>query len=193
VSAPTWEQIVDGMIARLDVIAIPQGGAESSTRYLRFVERYLGQLDPADPNASRKYAGRCPGVFVDFAGEKEESIAVGRRVQELEGTFLAICLTDSHRSRQDRDRIWLTCRNVRAQLVSQNLGLDMTKLRYKGLVVAADKPHLYALGLRFTTNYRLETTMAPATNDTLNTFEGTVTKDDTPPTTLGGIRVTTPA
>ena len=187
----TWEQLVDGMLDELRPLERTEGGSQP----IRTLARYVGEFAAGverDPEKMRAVAGRCPAVLIEWGGEKDRGLTVGRRSQRLEETLIAICVTDTRRSRDDRKALWSIARQVRQTLVNKRLGLAITLLRYTRTVVVVDSAELYALGVVFTTDVRwLPTVDAPAPSETLERVQGTVTNSDEPPGTLGELAVDT--
>ncbi len=186
-SVVTWEQILGGMITGLASITVPQGGAASSTQYLRVCDHYLGQFESEEAFTQGGLAGRTPAVLVAFAGETSLHSSVSHKSDHVEGNFIAFCASDSHRSREDRDVIFKVMRDVRQLLGAKRLGLAISPLRYRGIIIVSEKPQLFAWGVKFSTRYHLDLSRAPAQDETLAALVGDVTNTDQPPKTIGQI------
>jgi len=180
----TWEQILAGMIAELTPVLNVDG--TDPTKYLRQLDVYVGQFEGEEGMVQGGIAGRTPAVLVDLAGEKSLHSTVARNFDHVEGTFLAICATDVHRTRKDRERLFAVMRDVRRRLGGRRLGLQISGLRYDGLVVVAERPQLLAYGVKFTTRYHVDLTRSTS-NDLLLETTGTITNTDEPPKTIGGL------
>lgn len=164
IASPTYDQILDGMVSALAPLNIPSSGGPTSTQYLRFNRRYMGEKFDAEQFGERGGAGRMPGVFVAFAGEKPYRTTIGRRRDRVEGSFMAICVTDSRRSRDDRRSQFVPIYDVRKTLGDRKLGLAISPLRYAGVVPVAENDAVYAHGVRFTTRYSADYTISPGSD-----------------------------
>lgn len=129
---------------------------------LRFVKRYAGEKFDAEQFGDRGGAGRTPGVFVAFAGERPIKTTISRRRDKVELTALAICVNDSRRSRDDRKALFTIVRSVEKQLGDTKLGgLAIKPLRYGGIQTLAENDIVYAWGVRFLTQYWIDYTVDP--------------------------------
>ena len=108
----------------------------------------------------------------------------------MDVTFLAICASDSHRSRQDRDRLFGVLRDVRRLLVGRRLGLtDISPLAYRGILTLVEKPQIFAYAAKLETTLHYDWTRPPAGQTQIEVVEGTV-RTGNPPETVGGLRRT---
>jgi hypothetical protein len=158
----SWIGILDGMISVLQPITAQTGVPMTPpNQILRQVGRYCGEFDGEKALEGYGISGRTPAVLVDFAGEKSVTMTVGRRRQKVEGSFVAIVCTDAHRTPEDRNSLLAVIERVRIQLVSRRLGLDITPLWYKEIIVYRELPQLAAYGVVFATQYWLDLSHAP--------------------------------
>jgi phage gp37-like protein len=166
----TRDQVLDAMVAQLAPLKPAVGGAVSPTKYVRDIARYAGEFSTQQA-LLRGMAGRTPAVLLAFSGERTISTTIGRKVDKVEGTYVAVCCSDSERSRDDRASVFRLMNDVRGLLGARRLGLAMHPLRYVGDQLILDDEQTLAYGVRFTTRYRVDFTK-PASYDALLSTDG---------------------
>lgn len=190
---PSWAQVLDAMVTALLPIAIPDGGAATTDRYVYQLGRYLGQFKVKEGMVQAGIAGRCPAVLVDFAGERPLEASISGRRQRVEGTWLAICCTDKHRTREDRDVLLKLCDDVRRRLVGHRLGLAMSHMTYGGLLTVAEAPELFAYAVKVSATYHVDWSTRPADQVPLAAVTGDLMDQATdPPTPRVGFNFNVP-
>lgn len=184
----TRDAILDGMVAALSDVTAEAGGAVSTERYLYSAARYMGELRNEEA-FKRGVAGRCPAVRVAFVSDRSLRTAVGRRVDRVEGTFVAIVLSDSSKSKDDRDTLLRLSEKVQRLLAARALGLAISPLRHRATNEVAGAEHAMAYGVTFSTRYRVDYTIDPGTT-AMETATGDVhTPDDEDERVYGEIDV----
>lgn len=155
IASPTYDQVLNGMVTRLQPLTLAAGGS------FHVAKRYMGERFDEQEFSLRGVAGRCPAVLVAFSGERSFRTTIGRRRDRVEATFLAICVSDSHRSKDDRAAVLGMLYAVRKQLGDTKLGLAISPLRYGGVVVVAEAEMFFAYAVRFVTRYSVDYTINP--------------------------------
>lgn len=172
-ATPTYDQVADGMVAQLAATLQAPGTGVTVDKPLRFVKRFMGRKFTADDFGRQGGAGRTPGVFITFESEKPIRKTIGRRRDKVEAAFLAICVSDLHRNKDDRKVVLETIGSVRKQLGARKLGLSMQPLVYAGIAELIESDKLHAYAARFTTRYWVDYTKDPGP-DLLLEADGTI-------------------
>jgi hypothetical protein len=146
-----FDQVLDGMVTELDPLRAAAWA--QSDRFT--LKRYMGEKFNVEDAETRGVAGRTPAVLVALAGDRPVRTTMGGRRALNELTVLAICASDSHRSKDDRAVVLSMVADVRHQLGGRHLGLPIQPLRYGGLDVVAEHEKLFAYAARFTARYRV--------------------------------------
>lgn len=172
-STVTRDQILGGMMAAIAPLKPTIGQAVSTSQYVRDIARYAGEFS-TEQALLRGMAGRTPAVLVLYMAERAISRSVSRRVDKVEGSYVAICCVSTARNRDSREPTAHELMNdVRGRLSARRLGLSIQPLCYLGdrLVVEDDKVLAYALN--FSTRYRIDNTKT-GTYDSLLSASGSL-------------------
>ncbi len=164
--------ILDGMVAALAPIVPTPGHGVSAAKYVRHCSRYAGELTSREAGR-RGAAGRTPAVLVAYQGERTLSTTIGRRVDKVEGTFAAVCITDAESDRDRRAFITACLQDVQRLLGARRLGLAIQPLVIRGNRIAADDELMLAHVIDITTRYRRDYTKDPGA-DRMLTFDGEI-------------------
>ena len=153
-----FDQVLDGVVAELDPL---RAAAWTAGKRLT-LKRYGGERFNVEDAEQRGVAGRTPAVLVALAGDRPVRTTIGGKRALMEMTVLAICCSDSARSKDDRtDVVDDMVADVRKQLGGRRLGLPIQPIRYGGLVVVAEHEKLFAHAARFTARYRVDYSKDP--------------------------------
>lgn len=168
-------ELLDGVLAKLRPLLIESQPAPAGA-YLRVLDLYAGEFSSREAwDAEKaKFSGRMPVVLVDFVSDRVIRTMVGGRVQFVEATIAVICMSDSRRSRSDRQAVVLdqVVADVRAYLSNVRLALPVSPLRYAGLQLVAKEPQLFAYACRFTTRFHTDASTSAAELPRLAGFQG---------------------
>ena len=168
----TKDQILDGMLTAIGSIVAPSSGVTDAA-YVRKAGRFMGRLDPYNEAFQRGITGRCPAVVFGFDGEHTLKTTIGRRVDRVEGTYLAACISDSERGRDDRKRLLAVLEDVRLLVAARRYSLQIQPVRYHGTRVLIDTEKMLAVAAVFTTRYRVDYTKH-ATYDVMEDASGDI-------------------
>jgi hypothetical protein len=175
VPTPTFDQVADAMVAQLDATMLAPPTGVTVSKPLRFVKRFMGETFTKDDFSRQGGAGRTPGVFVAFAGERTLRTTISRRRDKVEASFSAICVSDLHRNKDDRKVVLETIYGVRQNLGARGMsfGLSMMPLRYSGIEKLIESDQLHAYAARFITRYHVDYTVNPG-NDVITDVDGSI-------------------
>ncbi len=187
----TRDDILDGMVAALSTVTPETGEPVSEAKPFHTVGRYMGELSNEEA-FKRGVAGRCPAVRVAFASDRSLRTTVGRRVDYVEGAYVAVVFSDTSKGKDDRATLLELCEQVQRLLAARRLGLEMSPLRHRNTVeFPAPIENCTAYGIQFATRYRVSYVKDPG-DDRMQTATGDIHvphADDEEGTELGEIEV----
>jgi hypothetical protein len=169
----TRDAILDGMVAALGVLLPAEGDGVSADRPLYSAARYMGELTSKDAFERGGLAGRCPAVRCAFVSDRSVRTTIGRRVDYVEGTFVAVVFSDSQRSKDDRQVLLRLNERVQAALGARRLGLEIKPLLHRQTTQFPGIEHCTAYGVTFVTRYRVAYVKDPG-NDHMESVSGSV-------------------
>jgi phage gp37-like protein len=168
------DEIMDGMVTALASLTTDPGEPLTSTAYVHKIGRFAGRLDTTDEAFQRGVAGRTPAVLVGYEGERTKYNTIGRRTSRVEGDFVAVCVLDAARARDDRKAIYSVVEDVRRLLSARRLSLEISPLRYSGDSTVRDDERMLAIAARFTTRYRVDVTKTNVDYDDMTEASGEI-------------------
>lgn len=158
VTEPRIIAILDAMVTALEPMRA-QAPAPTTVRYLRVLKRYMGEKFTVDEFSSQGGAGRTPGVFVRFDGERPFRGTVGGRRKRVEAHVGVVAVSDNRRDRDSRSIVLDTLADARRRLLGRSFGLDISSLVYASEKVVVENDNLYAYAHVYMTRYSVNPTI----------------------------------
>lgn len=170
------DAIADAMVTQLSQL-VNTGGAVTTLKPVRTVQRYLGAEFQTPEGFKRGIAGRTPALRVRFAGTKTLKRTIGRRVDRVESTFSVVVASDQHHDKDKRTAVLALAETVRRLVGSRSFGLAETPARYISTETIRDEEQLLALAVVFAVRHHVDYTIDPGT-DLLDEYTGTIVNTD---------------
>lgn len=174
----TRDDILDGMVDALATVTPDTGDPVSDEKPFYSVARYMGELG-SEEAFKRGVAGRCPAVRMAFVSDRSLRSTIGRRVDYVEGSFVAVIFSDSMRGKDDRATLLELSETVQRLLGARRLGLDISPLRHRSTAeFPAPIENCTAYGVQFATRYRVSYAVDPG-DDTMDSATGEIVNNET--------------
>ncbi len=160
------------MVAALVDLVPAAGEAVVDSTPFYSVGRYMGEL-LSEEAFKRGVAGRCPAVRMAFISDRSVRTTLGRKVDLVEGTFVAVVFSDKSKGKDDRLVILGLCERVQYALAARAFGLQIMPLRARQTTQFPGLEHCTAYGVTFTTRYRVDYSKYPG-DDVMRTATGDI-------------------
>lgn len=172
------DSILDAITAQVATLAPSVGGAVTSTKYVRKVQRSMGSLRDVTEDQQRGVAGNCPCALVGIDGApKRIRSTIGRRVDKIEQGFKVACFADHQQSRDRRSTLLRMLEDVRDLVSARAFGLGIQPLKYEGEVTECETDALLGISARFSSRYHVDYSKSAAYDTMLDAF-GKISKVD---------------
>ena len=168
------DEIVDQVIANL---CPDDGDPVSTTRPVYVAQRFMGNVRSEDA-LKRGIAGRTPAVLVSHAGSKSIKTTIGRRVDRVESEFSLVVCSDRQDGRDERKVLLPIVESVRSLVGARAYDQPMSPLRWTKTDTLFDSDQLLALAVSFTSRHRVDYTIQPDPEETMDSATGSILAGD---------------